>query len=346
MTATMRAAIVRAHGGLDAVRIESVPVPEPGPGEVRVALRAIGINHLDLWVRRGVPGHRFPLPLILGSDGAGVVDRCGAGVRGIEPGAEVVLLPGVSGGTSPADLRGEDQLAPDYGILGESRDGCCAEFVVVPRANVAPKPRRLSFPEAAAMPLAFQTAWSMLVRKARLQPGETLLVQAAGSGVGSAAVQIGKLLGARVLATAGGPAKCERARALGADLVIDTHAQDFVEEVRRQTGKRGVAVVFEHVGGATFTGSLRCLERGGRLVTCGATAGAEVALNLRLLFFKNLQILGNTMGSKGDLLTVLELAEQGRLRPVVDQVLPLAQIAEAHRRIESRQVFGKIVLEP
>ncbi len=341
----MRAVVVREHGGLEQLRLEEVPTPEPGPGEVRVALRAIGLNQLDLWVRRGVPGHRFPLPLIPSSDGAGTIDALGAGVRDIAVGGEVVVLPGVSSGVSAADFRGEDQLAPDFGILGESRDGCCAEYVVVPRANVAPKPPNLSFAEAAAMPLVFQTAWSML-RKARLQAGETVLVHAAGSGVGSAAVQIAKLLGARVLGTAGNAAKCERARTLGADLMIDYTQQDFVAAVRRATNNEGVHVVFEHVGQATFAGSLKCLRRGGRLVTCGATTGADVTLNLRAIFFKNLEILGNTMGSKGDLLRVLELAAQGRLRPVLDRTLPLAQVAEAHRLLESRALFGKIVLEP
>lgn len=341
----MKAVVVREHGGLEQLRLEEVPTPEPGPGEVRVKLRAIGLNQLDLWVRRGVPGHRFPLPLIPGSDGAGTIDALGAGVRDVALGAEVVVLPGVSSGVSAADFRGEDQLAPDYGILGESRDGCCAEYVVVPRANVAPKPVNLSFAEAAAMPLVFQTAWAML-RKARLQAGETVLVHAAGSGVGSAAVQIAKLLGARVLGTAGTAAKCERARTLGADVMIDYTQQEFVTEVRRATNNEGVHVVFEHVGQATFAGSLKCLRRGGRLVTCGATTGADVTLNLRAIFFKNLEILGNTMGSKGDLLRVLELAARGQLRPVLDRTLPLAQVAEAHRLLESRALFGKIVLEP
>jgi NADPH:quinone reductase-like Zn-dependent oxidoreductase len=341
----VRAIVVHAHGGPEALRVEERPAPEPGPGEVAVALRAIGLNHLDVWVRRGVPGHRFPLPLVPGSDGAGVVAAVGAGRQRVAVGDEVVLLPGVSCRTCDACVAGEDNLCLEYGILGESRDGTCAEQIVVPAVNVAPKPKSLSFAEAAAVPLAFLTAWSMLVRRARLRAGETVLVHAGGSGVGSAAIQVARLLGATVFATAGGPAKVERARALGADLVVDHERQDFAEEVRAATGRRGVDVVFEHVGAATFERSMRCLARGGRLVTCGATTGGEVQVNLRALFFKNLALLGNTMGPLADARRVVRLAGQGRLRPVIDRVLPFAQAGAAHELLEQRAVFGKVVLE-
>lgn len=342
----MKAVVVREHGGFDKLLIEDRTVPDPRAREVRVRVKAAALNHLDVWVRRGVPGHTFPLPLVPGSDAAGIVDAVGADVSCVAAGDEVVVLPGVTDGTSEACLLGQDQLSPDYHILGEARDGCCAEFVVVPDQNVAPRPQNISFVESAAFGLSFQTAWSMLVCKARLQAGETVLVHGAGSGVGSAAIQIAKLLGAVVVATAGTDKKCEAALKLGADHAINYQEKDFVQEVRALRGRAGVDVAFEHVGAATFAGSMRCLGLGGRLVTCGATTGHEVSINLRQVFFKNLEILGNTMGSKGDLRRIIRLVAQGQLRPVVDRVLPLEKVAEAHQLLEDRAVFGKIVLEP
>ncbi|MEZ5966094.1 MAG: zinc-binding dehydrogenase [Planctomycetota bacterium] len=341
----MKALVVREHGGLERLVFEERPTPEPGPGEVRVAVRAVGVNHLDTWVRRGVPGHKFPLPLVLGSDAAGVVDAVGSRVESVAEGDEVVLLPGVSCGACEACLDGDDNLCRSYAILGEGRDGACAQFVVVPAANVAPKPKRLDFVQAACVPLVFQTADAML-RKARLREGDVVLVHAAGSGVGSAAIQLAKMRGATVLTTAGGPDKCEAALQLGADVAIDYRNEDFAARVREHTGKRGVDVVFEHVGQATFPGSVKCLARGGRLVTCGATTGGQVEISLHQVFFKNLEIIGNTMGRKGDLRRLLRVFDQGRLRPVLDRVLVLSQVAEAHRLLEERQTFGKVVLEP
>ncbi|MFO1053739.1 MAG: zinc-binding dehydrogenase [Planctomycetota bacterium] len=342
----MRAALVREHGGVERILFEDRDVPAVGPGEVRVRIRAAGLNHLDTWVRRGVPGHTFPLPLVLGSDGAGVIDALGDGVAKLAIGDEVVIFPGTSCGVCAACVSGVDQLCREYRILGEARDGTCAEFVVVPSANLAPKPASLDFVAAASFALVFQTAWTMLVRKASLRAGETVLVHAGGSGVGSAAVQIARLFGATVIATAGSPAKCAQAKALGADEVIDHTASDFYEVVRRITGKRGVDVVFEHVGAATFERSMRCLARGGRLVTCGATTGGKVDISLHQVFFKNLSILGSTMGSKGDLWTILGLVAKGTLRPVVAEVMPLTALREAHAKIEGRGLFGKIVVEP
>lgn len=342
----MRCVVVREHGGIDRLLLEERPVPAPGPGQVRVRVHAIGVNHLDTWVRRGVRGHTFPLPLIPGSDAAGVVDALGPGVAGPAEGDPVVVLPGVSCGICEACQSGADQLCRRYHILGESCDGTSAEFVCVPAANVAPKPRALAAPEAASICLVFQTAWNMLVRRAELRAGETVLVHAGSSGVGSAAVQIADLLGAQVIATAGSAEKCARAKALGAHHVIDYSTADFAAEVRALTGKAGVQVVFEHVGAATFEGSLRCLARGGRLVTCGATTGGDVRVSLHAVFFKTLSILGSTMGSKGDLRTILRLFDQGRLRPVLDRTLPMAEVGEAHRLLERREAIGKIALLP
>ena len=342
----MRCVVVREHGGFDRLRLEERPVPSPGPGQVRVRVQAIGVNHLDTWVRRGVPGHTFPLPLIPGSDASGVIDALGPGVAGVKEGDAVVVLPGVSCGACEACQSGVDQLCRNYHILGESCDGTSAEFACVPVANTAPRPKGLGPNEAASICLVFQTAWNMLVRRAELRAGETVLVHAGLSGVGSAAVQIANMLGAQVIATAGGPAKCAKVLALGAHHVIDYKAKDFAAEVRVLTGRAGVQVVFEHVGAATFEGSLKCLVRGGRLVTCGATTGGAVPLSLHAVFFKSLSILGSTMGSKGDLRGILRLFEQGRLRPVFDRALPMAQVGEAHRLLEARETMGKIVLVP
>jgi len=341
----MRAVVVREHGGLDRLGVEDVPRPAPGPGEVCVRVRAVALNHLDVWVRRGVPGHRFPLPLIPGSDIAGEIDEAGPGVDGWNAGDPVVLAPQVSCGRCPACLRGEDPLCPRFAILGEARDGGCAEYVVVPARGVFAKPAGLSYAQAAAVPLAFLTAWHMLVARAGVRPGELVLVHAAASGVSSAAIQIARLWGARVLATAGSPAKLELARALGAEIAIDYRTDDFVRAAREWSGKRGVDIAVDHVGAETFDKTLRCLARGGRYVTCGATSGHEMRSDFRLVFFKNLAILGSTMGGMHELATVLEHVGRGALRPVVGAVLPFEQVAEAHRRLEGREAAGKIVLE-
>lgn len=341
---TMRCVVVREHGGFDKLRLEERPVPTPGSGQVRLRMQAVGLNHLDTWVRRGVPGHTFPLPLVSSSDGCGVVDALGAGVTGIAVGEPMVVLPGVSCGACEACQCGQDNLCRNYHILGESCDGTAAEYICLPVANVAPKPRALSAPEAASICLVFQTAWHMLVRRAELRAGETVLVHAGLSGVGSAAVQIANLLGAQVIATAGGAEKCAKVKALGAHHVIDHRTQDVAATVRQLTGKAGVQVVFEHVGASTFDTSLKVLQRGGRLVTCGATTGGNVSLSLHAVFFKSLSILGSTMGQKGDLRQILRLFDQGRFRPVLDRALPLAQVGDAHRLLEERQALGKLVL--
>jgi NADPH:quinone reductase-like Zn-dependent oxidoreductase len=329
----MKAVVIREHGSFDRLRIEEIPVPEPRPDEVRVRVRAAALNHLDTWVRRGIPGVAFPLPIVPGCDGAGIVDAAGEAARGIRPGQEVVLAPGLG-----------DPLDKDYGILGETRDGTCAEYVVVPRENVLPKPENLTFEEAAAVPLTFLTAWAMLVRRARIEPGEWVLVHAAGSGVGTAAIQIAKLFRCQVIATASTEEKRARARELGADETLPY--DDFARAARRLTGRSGVDVVVEHVGAATFEGSVLALRKGGRLVTCGATTGAEVRVDLRHVFFKSLSLLGSTMGTLQELKTALGHVAAGRMRPVIDSVFPLDEIAEAHRRLADRAVFGKIVVIP
>ncbi|MFK7739059.1 MAG: zinc-binding dehydrogenase [Planctomycetota bacterium] len=342
--ASMQCIVVREHGGLEQLRHEERAVPVPSAGQVRVRIHAVGLNHLDTWVRRGVPGHAFPLPLVSSSDGSGVVDALGSDVSGVREGDEVVILPGVSCGACEPCQLGVDQMCRHYDILGESCDGTCADYVCLPAANIAPKPAGLSFAAAASVSLVFQTAWNMLVRRAELRAGETVLVHAGLSGVGSAAVQIASAFGARVIATAGGEEKCRRVAELGADHVIDYKVDDFAKQVRAIAGKEGVQVVFEHVGEATFAGSLKCLARGGRVVTCGATTGGNVGISLHQVFFKSLSILGSTMGSKGDLRTILRMFDQGRFRAVLDRALPMEKVGEAHRLLESREAMGKIVL--
>lgn len=342
----MNAVVVHEHGGYDALRFEEVADPVPAGGEVLIEIRATGINHLDLWARRGVPGYRFPLPLIPGSDVSGVVRDYGAEVRDLDKGAEVVLAPGVSCGLCRSCQSGRDHYCRDYGILGETRNGGYAQLIAVSRSNVLPKPKNLSFEEAASVPLTFLTAWHMLIGRAGLKQNETVLVHAAGSGVSAASIQIAKLWGATVIATASTEEKLKRARDLGADHVINYSAVDFSDEVRSITGKRGADVVVDHVGDSTWEGSMRCLAWQGRIVTCGATTGPLVKLNLRHVYFKSLSILGSTMGSRGELFEILDLVEKGSLVPMVDKVMPLANADQAHELLEKRQIFGKIVLTP
>jgi NADPH:quinone reductase-like Zn-dependent oxidoreductase len=346
MSTEMNAIVLREHGGPEVLRAEVLPRPEPGPGEVRVHIAAVAVNHLDLWVRRGGPAFHLQYPHRLGSDIAGTVDAVGPGVADVTVGTKVVVQPGLSCGRCASCLGGHDNLCRHYKILGENTQGGYAEYIVVPRVNLAPYPGDLSFAEAAASLLTFLTAWQMVVHKARAAPGDTIVVQGAGSGVGVAAVQIAKLYGARVIATAGSDDKLARARDLGADETLNYRNVEIGAEIRRLTDKRGADAVIEHVGGDTFVASLRAVRNGGRIVTCGATSGFTPAIDLRHIFFRQIEVLGSTMGSKADLLAVLGHVAAGRLRPVVHAVLPLAEAADAHRLLEARAAFGKIVLTP
>jgi NADPH:quinone reductase-like Zn-dependent oxidoreductase len=340
----MRAVTIREHGDRDKLLVEEIAEPPVGPGQVRVRVRACALNHLDIWVRKGWPGLKLSYPHLLGADIAGEVESVGPGVEGVATGQRTMLAPAVSCGVCRECLAGRDNFCRAYAILGEGRTGGYGELITVPAANVLPYPDGLDFPQAAALPLTFQTAWQMLVERARVRPGETVLVLAAGSGVGAAGVQIAKLCGATVIATASTAAKLDRARTLGADHVVSSAEQNVLGEVRRITDRRGVDVVFEHVGAATWKESILACARGGRIVTCGATSGFEAATDLRHIFFRQVSILGSTMGSKSVLFDVLEHVRAGKLRPVVDRVLPLAEAAEAHRLLEERIVFGKVVL--
>jgi NADPH:quinone reductase-like Zn-dependent oxidoreductase len=339
------AMVLRTHGGPEVLVRETIALPDPGPREVLVRVRAVALNHLDLWVRRGMPHLKLAYPHRLGADVAGEVEALGPGARGAVVGQRVVLSPGVSCGVCAMCLSGRDNLCRRYGIRGEHVNGGYSRHVIVSDDELLPYPEGLPFAQVAAVPLVFLTAWQMLVDKAHVKPDETVLVQAAGSGVSTAAIQIAKLHGARVIAAAGGDAKTERARALGADHVIDSSTQDFVAEVKRITGKRGADVIVEHVGGDVMARSILAVAAGGRIVTCGATAGFQPAIDLRHVFARQIAILGSTMGSKGSLFGILDHVRAGRLRPVVDRILPLWEAQEAHRVLEAREAVGKVVLE-
>ena len=313
-------------------------------GEALVRVRACALNHLDLWERRGLPGIEIPMPHISGSDVAGEI--VSAAAPEVAAGRRVMLQPGISCGRCAACLSGRDNECAEYEVLGyRNHPGGYAEYVKVPVQNLVPIPDGVSFVDAAAFPLTFLTAWHMLITRAQLKRGDDVLVLAAGSGVGQAAIQIAVLHGARVFATAGTPEKLERARALGACQVIDHHRRDVAAEIARLTNKRGVDVVIEHVGEATWARSVRALARGGRLVTCGATTGATGALNLQALFAKQLTIMGSYMGTKGELMRAARFFFAGQLEPVVDRTFPLADAAAAQQRLEASDQFGKIVLE-
>jgi NADPH:quinone reductase-like Zn-dependent oxidoreductase len=340
----MKAVRFHQHGGPEVLSYEDAPDPVSAPGDVLVRVRACALNHLDLWGRRGLPGIRIPMPHVTGSDVAG--DVVSSSAADIPVGRRVMLQPGLSCGRCIACLSGRDNECPRYEVLGNvNHPGGYAEYVTVPAQNVIPIPDAIDYVQAAAFPLTFLTAWHMLMTRAGLQRGEDVLVLAAGSGVGQAAIQIAALHGARVFATAGSEAKLERARALGAAEVIHHHEQDIAEEIKRLTNRRGVDVVIEHVGEATWPKSVRSLARGGRLVTCGATTGRHGILDLAALFSKQLTIHGSYMGTKGELMRVARYFFKGQLKPVIDRTYPLAEAAAAHRRMEESGQFGKIVLE-
>lgn len=343
----MKALVIYEHGGVDKLRYEEIPDPEPKASEVLVEVKACAMNHLDIWVRKGFPHLRISYPHVLGSDVAGVVARVGSDVDGIEVGAPVLVAPGVTCGTCEYCLGGSDNLCREYKILGENTTGGCAQYISVPRENILPYPKGLRFEEAAAIPLVFLTAWHMLVQRAQLRLGEWVLVHAAGSGVGSAAIQIAKLHQATVIATAGTEEKLDKAkRLLGADYVINYKTHDFEKEVKSITGRRGVDVIIDHTGSTNWDKNIRTLTMGGRLVICGATGGFEGVTDLRQVFFRRLSLLGSTMGSKADLFHVIRHVDAGRLKPIVHAVFPMSRAREAHLLMESREIFGKIVLVP
>ncbi|MDC4227506.1 MAG: zinc-binding dehydrogenase [Candidatus Manganitrophus sp.] len=342
----MKAVRFHRFGDLDTLVYEEVPTPKAGPGEVVVQVKACALNYLDLWIRQGVPAYKIQLPHIPGSDVSGIVAEVGPGVEEISVGQRVVIAPGLSCFRCAYCLSGRDNLCDQYRIVGTGTDGGYAEFTKAPAANLIPIPDGISFEEAAAFPLTFVTAWHMLITRAALKPGQDLLVLAGGSGVGSAAVQIGKLAGARVIATASTQKKLDQARQLGADLLINYAERDFSREVFKMTQGRGVDVVFEHVGPATFGKSIVSLAKEGILVTCGATTGPTTELDLRHVFWKDLSILGARTGTRAEMETVARLVGERKLRPIVDSVYPLSKAREAQEKMQSRDLFGKVILTP
>ena len=354
----MKAAIARKHGGPEVIEIADVPPPPPlshpslSPDSVLLAVRAAALNHLDLWVLRGLPGLELDFPHIGGADMAGTVAEVGAGVEGFAPGDRVLVNPGLWDGECEWCLKGEESLCQSYRILGEHVNGGFAELIAVPARNLLPIPDDLTFVEAAAVPLAYQTAWRGLMRRAALQAGETVLVTGASGGVATAAIQIARHAGATVYAVTSGPEKVRRVRELGAEHVIDRSeasppsppSPPFSEAVWKLTGKRGVDVVFDSVGAAIWSDVMRVLAKNGRLVTYGATTGADAQINIRHVFWKQLQIIGTTMASRSEFEQVMSLVFAKKLEPVIDVVFPLERAREAYERLESGEHFGKIIL--
>ncbi|HEY2019047.1 MAG TPA: zinc-binding dehydrogenase [Bryobacteraceae bacterium] len=340
----MKLARIYRHGGSDALVYEDAPEPRIHPDQVLVRVRACALNRLDLFVRAGIPGMKLPMPHVLGSDISGEVVEVGSLCERVKPGWRVVLSPGLSCRQCEQCLRGNDNLCRRYTVFGYAVDGGNCELLAAPEYSVIQIPEELGFEQAAAAPLVFLTAWHMLLTQARIQPGEDVLVLAASSGVGSAAIQIARMFQCRVIATAGGDEKLARARELGADHTIDHYRQDISAEVKKITGKRGVDIVVEHVGAATWSKSLASLAPGGRLVTCGATTGYDAQVDLRYLFSKQWSVLGSFMGTMGELHQVLKFVFRGQLKPVLDRSYPLAEIRAAHDRLERKEQFGKVIV--
>ncbi|MCX6646979.1 MAG: zinc-binding dehydrogenase [bacterium] len=345
MKSTMRAWEITKHGGTDVLEFVERPIPEPGPGQVRIRAVRGALNHLDLWVRRGIPGVKYPLPMIPVSDVAGVVDKLGEGCVNLKEGQRVTLLPGSSCGNCVACNSGDDPMCRKYGIRGESFDGGAAEYIVAPSAEVFPIPDHLSWDIAAAFGLTFLTAYRMVNTRGQVKPSDWVLVHAAGSGVSIAAIQFALLAGSRVIATAGSPEKIEKAAIFGLEKIINYKESDFAVEVREITGKRGVDLIIDHVGKDTFPGNINSLARGGRLVICGTTSGPIVETNLAMVFFKGLSILGSTMGSRYEYAQCLDLVSRGLVKPIVDRVYKFDEYPKAQEYLESRMAFGKVLIE-
>ncbi len=340
----MRAVFFQQHGGTEVLQYGDFPTPEPGPGEVRVQLKAAGLNRMDIWTRQGYPGIKLQYPHILGADGAGLVDALGAGVSGWQVGDRVVVNSNLGCGHCEACIAGQDNLCRDWHLLGETVRGTYAEFVVVPAGNLYPLPAGFNEHSAAAAALVFHTAWHSLIVRAGLRPGETVLMVGASGGVNTASIQIAKLAGASVYVVGSGTDKLALAKSLGADVLIDrSQEENWSKSVYQLTDKRGVDVVVDNVG-TTFPMSFRAARKGGRILTVGNTGGPKFEIDNRFIFAKHLSILGSTMGTRHDFATVMDLVFSGRLKPVLDCTYPLSQAAVAHERLEKGNQLGKITL--
>ncbi|MCW8133926.1 MAG: zinc-binding dehydrogenase [Planctomycetota bacterium] len=341
----MRAAYISEFGGNEKVTLGELPEPEPGPGEVRLAVKAGALNHLDIWVRKGRPGLELKKPHVLGSDASGIVDKAGAGVTSVKPGDEVVVNPGVSCMACEFCLRGDQSECPSFKLLGFQLEGMYAEKVLVPACNLAPKPPHLSWEEAAALNLAHLTAWRMLFTRARFKAGETVLIHGIGGGVALAALQIVTMFGGRAVVTSSSDEKLARAKALGAAHGINYRTSaDPGAEAKAWSGGRGVDLCVDTAGAATVPVSFAALRRGGRIVTCGVTSGPKAEVNLQMLYWNHIGFLGSTMGSHEDFRSMLAAVTHAKLKPVMDRVYPLAEAAQALARMEAGAQFGKIAL--
>jgi 2-desacetyl-2-hydroxyethyl bacteriochlorophyllide A dehydrogenase len=340
----MKAVVFHEHGGPERLTFEDVPRPKIGPHEVLVRVKACALNHLDIWVRQGIPAYRIALPHISGCDVAGVIEEVGGEVVDRKPGERVFLSPGVSCWRCEFCLAGRDNQCVSYKILGAHVDGGYAELVKAPAVNAIPIPGSLGFEQAAAFPLVSVTAWHMLFTLGGLRPGETVLVMGAGSGVGSIAIQFARAAGAKVITTVGAEEKVAKSKALGADEVILHTKEKIASRVKELTGGRGVQLVIEHIGPQVWEQCVLSLAKGGRLVTCGATTGPEITLDLRYLFSRELTLRGAYVGRRADLLEAAKLIADGKVKPVVDQVLPLKEARAAQELLLNRKIFGKVVL--
>ncbi|HYO46780.1 MAG TPA: zinc-binding dehydrogenase [Gemmatimonadota bacterium] len=340
----MRAVFLESHGGPDVVRLGELPDPVAGPGQVRVRLVTAALNHLDLWVRQGIPGIDLSFPHVLGADGAGIVDAVGSDVDGVAPGDEVYIQPGLFCGRCEFCLQGEESLCLRYRLLGEHVSGTFAERVVVPATNVYRKPRGLGWASAAAFPLAYQTAWRLVLTAGGLRAGESVLIHGVGGGVACAALQIAKYAGAYVYVTSSSAEKLDRAIDLGADVAIDYTREDVPDRIRELTARRGVDLVVDNVGQATWGDSIECVRRGGRIATCGATTGNDATTPINRVYWKQISIHGSTMANRREFLRIARLIEGRRIEPLVDKELPLEEVPAALERIGQGDQFGKIVI--
>ena len=342
----MKAVRIFEHGGLDKLIYDDLPQPDCTPDKVKIHIKASALNHLDIWVRIGLPGLPVSLPIILGSDGSGTIVEVGDNINNYHTGDDVIIQPGIFCNKCQQCKGGRENYCLEYGILGETQNGVQAEYIVLDPINIDSKPDQLSYEEAASMPLVFMTAYQMLIERAKLQSNETVLVYGGTSGVGSAAIQICRELGAEVIATAGNDDKCEHSKNMGADHVVNHNQANWVEEVKNITNNKGVNVVFEHIGSATWEQSQQLLSKGGRIVTCGATTGPNVNIILAHLFMKQHTILGSTMGSIFAFKEVMQKIKDKKYLPMVDKIVPMEDIREAHEYIENRKQIGKVVVVP
>ncbi len=342
----MKAVRIIEHGGIDKLIYDEISEPSCPPDKVKIRVKATALNHLDIWVRNGLPGIPIPLPLIMGCDASGTIIEVGSQIKKYITGDDIVVQPGTFCGNCDHCTNGNENYCIQYGIIGETENGTQAEYIILDPVNVHKKSENLSFSEAASMQLVFMTAYQMLIKRAKLQPNETVLIYGGSSGVGSAAIQICRDLGAQIITTVGDVNKGEFCNKLGAEHVVNHNDKNWFDKVRKITGKSGVNVIFEHVGSATWQQSIRILSKGGRLVTCGATTGADVKINLAHLFMKQQSLLGSTMSSISAFKEVMIKIKQKKYLPVVDKIFPMKNVQDAHEYLENRKQMGKVVMVP